>query len=535
MYRDPKQWTYIRRLILEEGHSRRGVSRKTGLNRKTIRKMLKSPRPPRGVVPPETADQKLLEAAQLLAAKRLLIDCAIYRRRTLYLWGRVRDLTLKLDRRRGAALLREVAELINGGATTTGADARTGVLWSRPSATRAKVVADREWMDRLLRGATGISEIEDLGNAEGEALLLDRIKTGPLRQRKKAVAVLAHSRGVGIRTIAGHLSTSRVSVRKYIRAFAEGGAETLFASRKRLGGRRADNEQIRRAVFALLHEPPSAIGINRTTWRMADLTTTLRERGTPVCAQVVREITRSAGWRWRKARKVLTSSDPEYRQKVGHIQRVLGELQSSEAFFSIDEFGPFSIRAQGGRALVAPGEVPTVPQYQKSKGALIMTAALELSQNQITHFYSPRKDTGEMLRMLARLIEQYKHKSRIYLSWDAASWHMSKMLNDHVARHNEAIMKEEGQGPTVVLAPLPSGAQFLNVIESVFSGMARAILANSNYGSIDEARAAIDRYIRERNEKFTFAPKRAGGAIWGSEREPPQFSESNNCKDPLYR
>jgi hypothetical protein len=39
--------------------------------------------------------------------------------------------------------------------------------------------------------------------------------------------------------------------------------------------------------------------------------------------------------------------------------------------------------------------------------------------------------------------------------------------------------------PAVALAPLPAGAQFLNVIESVFSGMARAILANSNYGSID--------------------------------------------------
>jgi hypothetical protein len=96
-------------------------------------------------------------------------------------------------------------------------------------------------------------------------------------------------------------------------------------------------------------------------------------------------------------------------------------------------------------------------------------------------------------------------------------------------------MKREDWGPTVALAPLPAGAQFLNVIESVFSGLARAILANSNYESIDQARAAIDRYIRERNEKFALAPKRAGGAIWGSEREPPQFSEASNCKDPLYR
>ncbi len=164
-----------------------------------------------------------------------------------------------------------------------------------------------------------------------------------------------------------------------------------------------------------------------------------------------------------------------------------------------------------------------------------MTAALELSRNQVTHFYSPRKDTGEMIRMLAVLIEQYKIKSRIYLSWDAASWHISKALHDHVAQHNERVTEGEDQGPTVGLAPLPTGAQFLNVVESVFSGMARAILANSNYQSIDEARAAIDRYIRERNETFARSPKRAGGAIWSSEREPSKFSESNNCKDPLYR
>jgi DDE superfamily endonuclease len=136
--------------------------------------------------------------------------------------------------------------------------------------------------------------------------------------------------------------------------------------------------------------------------------------------------------------------------------------------------------------------------------------------------------------MLARLIQEYKHKKRIYLSWDAASWHMSKMLHDHVDRHNEAIINGEAKGPAVALAPLPAGAQFLNVIESVFSGMARAIIANSNYESIDEARAAIDRYIQERNVKFRSNPKRAGGAIWGSEREPSRFSESNNCKDPLY-
>jgi len=36
--------------------------------------------------------------------------------------------------------------------------------------------------------------------------------------------------------------------------------------------------------------------------------------------------------------------------------------------------------------------------------------------------------------------------------------------------------------------PLPAGAQFLNVIESVFSGMARAIIHNSDYESLKHAR-----------------------------------------------
>jgi transposase len=324
MHRDPKQWAYVRRLILEDGHSRRGVSRKTGLSRSTVRKMLKSPQPPHRTLPPDNVDRKLIESAHFLAAERLITDPSVYRRRTLCLWSRARELVLKLDRRRGAALLQEIAELVNGNTTPVEANAKAGTTLSRRGIRRARGLADRDWMDRLLRGALLAAEIAALKDVEGLALLLATVKSGPLRQRQKAVAVLAHRWGVPIRTIAGHLSISRVSIRNYVRAFGEGGAENLFARRKRIGGRRAQDEQVRRAVFALLHEPPSALGINRTTRRMADLTMTLRERGTPVCAQVVREITRSAGWRWRKARKVLTSNDPGSRHSMATSATVSG-------------------------------------------------------------------------------------------------------------------------------------------------------------------------------------------------------------------
>ncbi len=84
-------------------------------------------------------------------------------------------------------------------------------------------------------------------------------------------------------------------------------------------------------------------------------------------------------------------------------------------------------------------------------------------------------------------------------------------------------------------APLPAGAQFLNVIESIISGMSRAIIHNSDYKSIDSAILAIDRYFVDRNKHFLREPRLAGKKIWGKERVVPTFSEANNCKDPRYR
>jgi hypothetical protein len=83
--------------------------------------------------------------------------------------------------------------------------------------------------------------------------------------------------------------------------------------------------------------------------------------------------------------------------------------------------------------------------------------------------------------------------------------------------------------------PLPSRAQFLNVIESVFSGMAKAIIDNSDDASVEEAKAAIDRHFAERNAYYQENPRRAGGKIWGTERVPNTFREGQNCKDPRYR
>jgi hypothetical protein len=97
-------------------------------------------------------------------------------------------------------------------------------------------------------------------------------------------------------------------------------------------------------------------------------------------------------------------------------------------------------------------------------------------------------------------------------------------------RHTDRKDTKHGT-PRVELAPLPSSAQFLNVIESVFSGMAKAIIHNSDYRSVEECMRAIDRYFIERNQHFKDNPRRAGDKIWGKELVKSQFSTVNNCKN----
>lgn len=176
-------------------------------------------------------------------------------------------------------------------------------------------------------------------------------------------------------------------------------------------------------------------------------------------------------------------------------------------------------------------DTPAERSRKQSKGALIVTAALELSQNQITHFYSKRKNTTEMLLLLRRLCHDYRDRRRLYITWDAAPWHRSRELFDFIRDHNGSA---RNRAPQIRVVPLPARAQFLNVIESVFSGMARAIIHNSDYPSPEAVRSAIDRYFADRNAYFQEHPRRAGKKIWGQERVPSEFSEGQNCKDPNY-
>jgi transposase len=570
MYREIVQWRQIRRRLLEDGTPKKQVARETGISRRTLNRILAYEGPPGyGPRPPyypkldpyiPAIGRLLTEAASLVPASRMTIrDIVEHLRRDEgfagsydsvrnYIrnrerddesaWERAYDLIIGLPKSRAIDFIR----LLSHGDTPIGISARVRPFVREAACpckssvrlTREKrSSADIEWMRQVLQKEVGDDDLySEFADVSDLGIILRHLRNGRLLDRNRAMVVLASRRKTPIRTICAFLGVSKGFVRKYRDKFDSNGPAGLFASQSK-SNRKIDNERLRNAVFSLLHEPPSNHGINRTTWTMPLMCRVLKNDGHEIGPALVAKMIRGAGYKWRKAKVVLTSNDPTYTEKLAKIRTILSNLQPDEAFFSIDEYGPFAIKTKPGRALAPPGIQPTVPQWQKSRGCLIMTAALELSGNQVTHFYSIKKNTSEMIRMMDVLIAGYAGHRKLYLSWDAASWHISRQLFTRIEARNSAVAN--GGGPLIETAPLPAGAQFLNVIESVFSGMARAIIHSSDYKSVDEAKTAIDRYFAERNAQFRDHPRRAGKKLWGKEREPAVFSEASNCKDPRYR
>ncbi len=394
------------------------------------------------------------------------------------------------------------------------------------------------WVLKLVQGRVRKTELTkrfaDKLNVKDISTLHSAIRNKPLKYRTRAMTILLHLDNISQHSIGKFLFLNQHTVKNYIDLYKTGGVDRLFVQRRK-EVKKYKEPQYKETLFKILHTPPACYDINRTTWKMQDLQRIMAEEGCGLCKTNIRKIIQDAGYTVRKAKKVLTSNDPNYQVKLEKITQILSNLGPKDKFFSIDEFGPFAVKLQGGKSLVAPGEVKIVPQYQKSKGRLICTAALELSTNQLTHFYSEKKNTKEMVKLLEMLLKEYANEDRIYFSWDAASWHASKALYKKVEEINRHASGKDQKIPMVELVPLPSRAQFLNVIESIFSGMARAIIHNSDYQSVEEAKKAIDWYFEERNQYFQENPKRAGNKIWSKEHVATEFSESNNCKDPTFR
>jgi hypothetical protein len=231
------------------------------------------------------------------------------------------------------------------------------------------------------------------------------------------------------------------------------------------------------------------------SWTQDDLVLAYKERHREgISRSTVGRLIKKVGYGRREARRVLTSPDPNYREKVELLWKTLRSLSASELLFYCDEWGPVQVKKRDGRAYRLKGSAPRIPRHQASKGTVSLVGALSATTNQITWMFVPSKASQSMIKLLEVLYNQYHDKSKLYITWDAVSWHNSVTLIQWVDEFN-AANNGQPRGPMIELIPMPTSAQFLNVIEGVFSGMTKAVIHNSDYNCPEDMKAAISRHF----------------------------------------
>ncbi|HEY6872908.1 MAG TPA: IS630 family transposase [Geobacteraceae bacterium] len=345
---------------------------------------------------------------------------------------------------------------------------------------------------------------------DDEIKALSRYRAGNHKKySRKAAAILLANRG---RTLIEVIEATHVSKRTVYRWLHNFNKDRLDSIKVHIyAPDREKRKTVRQTrVIDIIHKKPSIYGINRTTWTYAAIAKAYQhEYDSYISMDMIQRIVKDTGYSWRHARKVWTSPDPEYKAKIERILEVLQGLRKGERFFFIDEVGPYRVKKYSGRSLMLKDRILTIPEHQKSRGKVQFVAALEAVTNQLTWIFTDDKSASSVVRLIERLTLLYMDSESIFLTWDAISVHGAKAVMEWITAHNKAT-----EAPQIHVVPLPSKSQFLNVIESVFGGMKKAVICNSDYVTALEMQEAIARHFEERNQYYRDNPKRAGNKIW---------------------
>jgi transposase len=309
--------------------------------------------------------------------------------------------------------------------------------------TRSAVGA-QQWLAEIIHGARSLKMLStEVTDSSDLHTLLGMAKNGRLRDRKKALTILARKRGIPNATISAILHSSRKTTRRYFTIYSKAGPSMLFGSSTR-HAKTPTKEDLEKTkhILDFLHQRPTAFGINRASWTQRALIHAYKERyDERLSRRTVERLIKSTGYSWRKARRSLASPDPNYDEKVEVLLRTLMSLTERELFFFLDEWGPIQVRKRGGKAYSAKYDVPRIPRPQTSKGTATLVAALSATTNQMTWTFVKSKDTRAMIDLLEILYNQHHAHSKLYVTWDTVSWHNSTILTDWLDRFNEAIRR----------------------------------------------------------------------------------------------
>ena len=329
-----------------------------------------------------------------------------------------------------------------------------------------------------------------------ERRLLRRMK----RQLSNAVnsrharIILLSTGGVCNREIAQRVDCTPAWVRRILHWFNEGGIDAIwwctYCCVARPGPRRFFADIVEEIAAVALSPPKQLIGMS--VWSLSKLRSYLVEQKIvpAISLEWLRHLLRRCRIRWRHTKTWKESNDPGFWPKYRRLRRLYAHRPRNGVRLSVDEFGPLNLQPRHGRHYARIGHVDRLrATYHRTGGVQHFLGVYDLERDTLMGRFVRRKNWQTFLAFLKWVRRQYSPQLWLYIVLDNASYHLKAEVQAYAAAQR------------IRFYWTPTGASWLNRIESHFTALKKFTLDNTDHRTHEEQQQAIRHYLAWRNRR----------------------------------
>ena len=321
--------------------------------------------------------------------------------------------------------------------------------------------------------------------SETEKAQLEKLAFRPKTQRRlaqRARCVLLCAEGMKVLHVARQVGMTAVTVRKWRDRFVEHGLDGLSDETRCGRPRKLSAATVQAVVHATQFEKPPA---GRTHWSRSTMARRFHTN-----ASAIGEIWRTYGLQPHRTKTFKISLDPAFADKVRDIVGLYLNPPDKALVLCVDEKSQIQALERTQPLLpLRPGQVERRTHDYVRHGTTCLFAALDIQTGKVIGHLSRRHRHQEFLAFLKKLERMTPSHLQLHLVLDNYGTHKHKTVRQWLSQH-----------PRYRLHFTPTGASWLNMVESWFSLLTRRRIRRGVFHSLRELIVAIEQYIQVNNK-----------------------------------
>ena len=209
-----------------------------------------------------------------------------------------------------------------------------------------------------------------------------------------------------------------------------------------------------------------------------------------------------------RVRTFKLSNDPKFADKLKDIVGLYVDPPQHAVVLSVDEKSQIQALDRTQPSLpMKPGRVGTMTHDYKRNGTTTLFAALNVLDGTVIGHSMKRHRHQEFIRFLNTIEAQVPKRKAIHAIVDNYATHKHPKVRAWLARHSRWTFHFT-----------PTSASWLNAVESFFAKLTRRRLQRGVFHSVEDLKAAINRFLAETNADpkpfvWTADPRRVLAAV----------------------